>query len=430
MSRNLKFVLELRARPTRSRREISASSRRRFATPGPGEILVRHHYLSLDPYMRGRLSDAKSYAKPQELGATMGGGTVGEVVASNNPRFKTGDFVVGMGGWQHYVVSDGRGLTSSTPRRFPLQAYLGPVGMPGVTAWYGLNKIIAPKAGETVVVSAATGAVGSVVGQLAKIAGARAVGVAGGAGEMRLCDERTRLRRLRRPQVAAFRRGDEGGAAARDRRAVRERRRRALRAGLRRLNDFARIAICGLIASYEGAADARCRTCGCSWSGGSRSRASSSPTICRCGRRRSANSPAMSPPAACAGARRVPRGPRKRAAGAGRPAARRQFRQDAGQVDLVLLNIARRNSLALNRPEQLACGDEARGLARARRREARRFRAPDRRLARRGDADSAASDGAWVSRDTAQRILAETRGAVTPNDFLDGAGAFELGKRT
>jgi hypothetical protein len=149
-------------------------------TPGPGQVLVRHHYLSLDPYMRGRLDDAKSYAKPQEVGAVMVGATVGEIVASNNSRFKPGDKVVGMGGWQLYSESEGRDLRVIDATRIPIQAYLGPAGMPGVTAWYGLNKIIAPKSGETVVVSAATGAVGSVVGQLAKIAGAKTVGIAGG----------------------------------------------------------------------------------------------------------------------------------------------------------------------------------------------------------------------------------------------------------
>jgi len=148
--------------------------------PGPGQVLVRHHFLSLDPYMRGRLNESKSYAKPQAVGAVMGGGTVGEVVVSHNARFKPGDKVVGMGGWQEFSLSDGSDARVVDDSRIPLQAYLGPVGMPGVTAWYGLNKIIAPKAGETIVVSAATGAVGSVVGQLARIAGARTVGVAGG----------------------------------------------------------------------------------------------------------------------------------------------------------------------------------------------------------------------------------------------------------
>src|SRR5271154_2179246 len=151
-----------------------------MADPGPGQVMVRHTFLSLDPYMRGRLSDAKSYAKPQEIGAVMGGGTVGIVEASNDPRFKAGDAVVGMGGWQRYSVSDGAMLRVVDAKVVPIQAYLGSLGMPGVTAWYGLDRIIAPKAGETVLVSAATGAVGSVVGQLAKLAGARTVGVAGG----------------------------------------------------------------------------------------------------------------------------------------------------------------------------------------------------------------------------------------------------------
>ena len=222
-------------------------------TPGPGQALVRHHYLSLDPYMRGRLSDAKSYAKPQELGAVMGGGTVGEIVASNNPRLKIGDKVVGMGGWQEYALSDGRDLRTIDAARIPIQAYLGAVGMPGVTGWYGLNKIIAPKAGETIVVSAATGAVGSVVGQLAKIAGARTVGIAGG------------------PDKCAYARDELGYDRCVDHKApdfV-----AALKAALpdgvdglfenvggvpfatcmRRLNNFARVAVCGLIASYEGA---------------------------------------------------------------------------------------------------------------------------------------------------------------------------------
>lgn len=221
-------------------------------TPGAGGVLVRHHFLSLDPYMRGRLSEAKSYAKPQELGATMGGGTVGEVIASNNPRFKPGDFVVGMGGWQLYGLSDGRDLTVVDAKTIPLQAYLGPIGMPGVTAWYGLNKIIAPKAGETVVVSAATGAVGAVVGQLAKISGARTVGIAGG------------------PEKCAYATNELGYDACVDHKSPRfaEEMKAALPHGidgvfenvggepfaqcLRRLNDFARLAICGLIASYEG----------------------------------------------------------------------------------------------------------------------------------------------------------------------------------
>jgi len=149
-----------------------------------GQVLVRHHYLSLDPYMRGRMNDGKSYAAPQALGAVMIGGTVGEVVESRSPMFAAGDKVVGGGGWQQFSVVDAGTpglLRKVDTTHIPLSAYLGAVGMPGVTAWVGLSQIIAPKAGETVVVSAASGAVGSAVGQLAKARGCRVVGFAGGA---------------------------------------------------------------------------------------------------------------------------------------------------------------------------------------------------------------------------------------------------------
>ncbi len=148
-----------------------------------GQVRVRHHYLSLDPYMRGRMNEGKSYAQPQPLNEVMIGGTVGEVVESRNAAFQVGDKVVGMGGWQEYfdVNADQRGVLQKVDTtHIPLSAYLGAVGMPGVTAWYGLVKIIAPKAGETVVVSAASGAVGGAVGQLAKVRGCRVVGIAGG----------------------------------------------------------------------------------------------------------------------------------------------------------------------------------------------------------------------------------------------------------
>ncbi len=252
MTANVQVLLD--HRPTD---KVSPANFRIVETPVPalaaGQVLVRHSFLSLDPYMRGRLSDAKSYAKPQEVGAVMGGGTVGLVEASNNPQFKPGDVVVGMGGWQRYSVSDGRGLNPVDASTIPIQAYLGPVGMPGVTAWYGLNKIIAPKADETVLVSAATGAVGSVVGQLARRAGARAVGIAGG------------------PEKCAYAVKELGYAACVDHKSPRfaEELKGALpngvdglfenvggepfRQALRRLNDFSRVAVCGLIASYEGA---------------------------------------------------------------------------------------------------------------------------------------------------------------------------------
>ncbi|HVQ05634.1 MAG TPA: NADP-dependent oxidoreductase [Burkholderiaceae bacterium] len=148
-----------------------------------GEVLVRHHYLSLDPYMRGRMSEGKSYAQPQPLNAVMIGGTVGEVAESRHAGYKPGDKVVGMGGWQQYAVvnaSQPGVLRKIDTSRVPISAYLGAVGMPGVTAWVGLNQIIEPRSGETVVVSAASGAVGSAVGQLAKAKGCRTVGIAGG----------------------------------------------------------------------------------------------------------------------------------------------------------------------------------------------------------------------------------------------------------
>lgn len=145
-----------------------------------GEVLVRNHYLSLDPYMRGRMSEAKSYAAPQALDATMIGGTAGEVLASRHPAFAAGDFVVGVLGWTEMAVAAGALLRKVDAGRIPLSAYLGAVGMTGMTAWYGLNRIMQPKAGETVLVSAASGAVGSVLGQLAKLRGCRVVGIAGG----------------------------------------------------------------------------------------------------------------------------------------------------------------------------------------------------------------------------------------------------------
>lgn len=148
--------------------------------PGAGEVLVRNIYLSLDPYMRGRMNDVKSYAASVQIGQVMVGGTAGEVVASHHPNFKPGDSVVGQFGWQQYGVSKGTALQKVDPQLVPLSKYLGAVGMPGLTAWWGLLEIGQPKTGETVVVSAAAGAVGSVVGQIAKLKGCRAVGIAGG----------------------------------------------------------------------------------------------------------------------------------------------------------------------------------------------------------------------------------------------------------
>ncbi len=147
--------------------------------PGPGEFLVRGIYLSLDPYMRGRMSTARSYARPVGLGEVMEGGVVGEVVRSAHPGFGVGEIVEGRFGWQEYAVSSGKGVRRIDPAVAPISTALGVLGMPGLTAYFGLLEVGQPRAGDTVVVSAASGAVGGVVGQLAKLHGCRAVGLAG-----------------------------------------------------------------------------------------------------------------------------------------------------------------------------------------------------------------------------------------------------------
>ena len=150
-------------------------------SPREGEVLLRVRYLSLDPYMRGRMSAARSYAAPVEVGSVMEGGTVAEVVRSLNPDYREGDVVLSHSGWQEYALSDGTDLRKLDPDEAPVTTSLGVLGMPGFTAYSGLLTIGQPKPGETVVVAAASGAVGSVVGQIARIKGARAVGIAGGA---------------------------------------------------------------------------------------------------------------------------------------------------------------------------------------------------------------------------------------------------------
>ena len=254
---NRRFVLA--SRPTAAPREDNF---RLETAPipelGAGQVLVRHHYLSLDPYMRGRMSDQKSYAAPQPLGEVMIGGTVGEVVATRSAGFVVGDKVVGMGGWQEYAIvgGDGAGLRKVDTAHVPLQAYLGAVGMPGVTAWVGLNAICEPKEGETVVVSAASGAVGGIVGQLAKAKGCRAVGVAGGkdkcdyvVGELGF-DACIDYKSAASPEAFfAMLRGatpsgidcyfeNVGGMI--------------LDAVMLQMNAFGRIAMCGMIAGYDG----------------------------------------------------------------------------------------------------------------------------------------------------------------------------------
>ncbi|MFY9573481.1 MAG: NADP-dependent oxidoreductase [Blastocatellia bacterium] len=149
-------------------------------TPGEGQFVVRSIYLSVDPYMRGRMNDVKSYAPPVQIGGVMGGGVVARVVQSNNPVFKEGDIVEGMFGWQEYALTNGQGVRKIDPSLAPISTALGILGMPGLTAYFGLLEFGKPQEGETVVVSGAAGAVGSLVGQIAKIKGCRAIGIAGG----------------------------------------------------------------------------------------------------------------------------------------------------------------------------------------------------------------------------------------------------------
>ena len=187
-TRNRRHVLAARPKgaPTPENFRLEEAAK---PEPGQGEVLIRNRFLSLDPYMRGRMNAGKSYATPIEVDAVMGGGTVGVVEASNNSKFVVGDRVLAQGGWQDYAVSDGSDL-AKLPDALDHDSYaLSILGMPGFTAWHGLLKIGEPKAGETVVVAAASGPVGSIVGQIAKLKGARVVGIAGGAEKCRVVVE-------------------------------------------------------------------------------------------------------------------------------------------------------------------------------------------------------------------------------------------------
>ena len=219
--------------------------------PGPGQMLLRTRWLSLDPYMRGRMSDAPSYAKPVGIGEVMEGGTVSDVVTSNVSGFAKGDIVVGRTGWQTHALSDGSGLQKVDPRRAPISTALGVLGMPGMTAYIGLANIGQPKEGETVVVSAASGAVGAVAGQLAKRQGARVIGIAGGADKCRYVKDELGF------DMAVDHRNADLGAAL-DQAcpngidvyfenvggAVQH-------AVFPRLNDFGRMIMCGMISEYN-----------------------------------------------------------------------------------------------------------------------------------------------------------------------------------
>jgi NADPH-dependent curcumin reductase len=222
----------------------------------PGQILIRHHYLSLDPYMRGRMDDLRSYAPPQPLGEVMIGGTVGEVVASRSEQFKVGDRVLNMGGWQQYQIvgpSQSGQVAKVDDSQLPLSAFLGAVGMPGVTAWVGLHDIIKPREGETIVVSAASGAVGSVVGQLARKRGCRVVGLAGGPEKCRLvevefgfdaCIDYRKYADVEAMRAALKQACPEGIDGYFDNVGG-----MILDAVMVRMNDFGRIAMCGIMAS-------------------------------------------------------------------------------------------------------------------------------------------------------------------------------------
>ena len=222
--------------------------------PGPREVLVRVVYLSLDPYMRDRMRDAASYAQPVGIGQVMAGGTVGEVVASNHPDFKAGDIVEDRLGWQEYAIGAGPAMRKVDPALAPISTANGVLGMPGMTAYFGLFEVGQPKAGDTVVVSAASGAVGQLVGQLARIAGCRAVGIAGGAAKCAFvrdtlgfdaCVDYKAERDLAAAVKTACPDGvdvyfDNVGGAVSD-------------AVLANLNFFARVALCGSISQYNSA---------------------------------------------------------------------------------------------------------------------------------------------------------------------------------
>lgn len=217
----------------------------------PGDVLLKVLYLSLDPYMRGRMSAAKSYAKPVEIGEVMEGGTIAEVIASETPEYRPGDAVLSYSGWQTHAVSSGRGLRKLDRDAAPLSAWLGVLGMPGMTAYTGLLTLGQPKPGETVVVAAATGPVGSAVGQIARIKGARAVGIAGGPEKVRALVEEFGFDAAidhRSPQFAA----DLAAACPKGIDVYFENVGGAVWAAVQPLlNPFARIPVCGLIAHYN-----------------------------------------------------------------------------------------------------------------------------------------------------------------------------------
>lgn len=234
--------------PTRENFELAVVS---LAAPAPGQMLVRNHYMSVDPYMRGRMNDARSYTPPFQVGEPLTGGAVGQVVASNGGPFAAGTYVESMFGWREYFLTDGRGLRIVDPELAPLHAYLGVMGMPGFTAYVGVLDIGRAQPGETVFVSAAAGAVGGVACQIAKIAGCRVVGSAGtddkvawlleeagvdGAFNYKTTPVPAGLAKNCRDGIDVYFE-NVGGAH--------------LEAALQRMNNFGRVAVCGMIANYN-----------------------------------------------------------------------------------------------------------------------------------------------------------------------------------
>lgn len=218
-----------------------------------GQIVVRNHWLSLDPYMRSRMDAGKSYARPVEIDQVMEGGAVGEVIESKSERVPVGAFVTGRFGWQEYACVDAKGATRVDASAAPLSLYLGVLGMPGITAWVGLLDLAQPKAGETVVVSAASGAVGAVVGQIARIKGCRAVGIAGGAAKCAYVVNELGLDACIDYKAGSL--NDELKAACPDGIDVYFDNvgGTILDACLARMNAFGRVSVCGLISQYNAA---------------------------------------------------------------------------------------------------------------------------------------------------------------------------------
>jgi NADPH-dependent curcumin reductase CurA len=248
MNRRILLARRPHGEPTEQDFELDET---RVPVPGDGELLTRTVYLSLDPYMRGRMNAGPSYSAPVAVGGVMEGGTVSVVEASHNDAFAVGDVVVGRTGWQDYAVSDGSGLRKVEPAQAPVSTALGVLGMPGMTAYTGLLNIGKPCPGETLVVAAASGAVGSVVGQIARLKGLRAVGVAGGEAKCRYVTEELGFDACIDHRSESFAESlaqacPEGIDIYFENVAG-----RVLEAVIPLLNDFSRMPVCGLISQYN-----------------------------------------------------------------------------------------------------------------------------------------------------------------------------------